>query len=407
MHKSVIVCILQVDLEYYTLLYSFGCNGLIVSMLYIMDENTKYLIALSLLKGIGPITAKNLIAHVGEPEKIFTESSRSLLKIPNIGQTTVDVLKSTDEAFRRADAEIDFMLKYNIEPVSYLDKSRYPERLLQCDDSPIVLYVKGNADFNRQKVLSVVGTRQPSEEGKEICERIVADLAANHPDMLIVSGLAYGIDICAHRSAMRSNVSTVAVLAHGLDLIYPSAHRETARQMLDSGALITEFPSQTKPDAPNFVARNRIVAGIAAATLVIESGEKGGSLITANLATSYNREVFAVPGSPKHDKSRGCNALIKRNIASLVESADDIEKELNWTNKNATAKAVQTSLFAQPANDDEKSIYSALLVENELTASILSSRCKMPVSKINTLLLGMEFSGLVKSLPGNRYRLCN
>lgn len=406
MHKCVIVCILQVDLEYYILLCPSGCNEVMVRVLHIMDENTKYLIALSLLKGIGPITAKNLIAHVGEPQKIFTESTRSLLKIPNIGQLTVDVLRDTDEVFRRADEEIEFMQRYGIEPVSYIDNPRYPERLLQCDDSPIVLYVKGEVDLNRQKVLSIVGTRQPSEEGKEICERIVADLAANHPDLLIVSGLAYGIDICAHRSAMRSNVATVAVLAHGLDIIYPSAHREAARQLLETGALITEYPSQTKPDAPNFVARNRIVAGISAATMVVESGEKGGSLITANMASSYSREVFAVPGSPKHDKSRGCNALIKRNIASLVESAEDIEKELNWTNKN-TEKAVQPSLFAQPANDEEKSIYSALLVENELTASVLSSRCKMPVSKINTLLLGMEFSGLVKSLPGNRYRLCN
>ena len=372
-----------------------------------MEANAKYLIALSLIKGIGPITAKNLVAHVGEPEKIFTESSRALLKIPNIGQSTVDILKNSDEAFRRAEAEIDFMQRYDIEAVSYLDKQRYPERVQYCDDSPIVLYVKGKADFNRQKVLSIVGTRQPSEEGKEICERIVADLAANHPDVLIVSGLAYGIDVCAHRAALRNNVSTVAVLAHGLDVIYPSAHREVARQMLADGALITEYMTKTTPDAPNFVARNRIVAGIAAATLVIESGEKGGSLITANLASSYNRDVFAVPGSPKSEKSRGCNALIKKNIASLVESADDIEKELNWTKEDKQAKAVQPSLFAQPANDDEKCIYSALLVENELTASVLSVRCQMPVSKINTLLLGMEFSGLVKSLPGNRYRLCN
>lgn len=371
-----------------------------------MENSQRSLIALSQVKGIGPITAKILIAHVGSPEDVFRESGSSLLKIPNIGKSVVDSLRNAEAAFRRADVEIEFMQRYGIEAITYLDKNKYPERLLMCDDSPIVLYAKGVLDLNRPKVLSVVGTRHSSEEGREICERIIGDLSQRHKDMVIVSGLAYGIDVCAHRASLKNDVSTVGVLAHGLDTVYPSSHRDVACQMLGKGALLTEYMSQTQPDAPNFVARNRIVAGLSVATLVIESGDKGGSLITARLASSYNREVLAIPGSPYNEKSKGCNALIKSNIAALVESAEDIENELSWTPSGEQPKAVQGSLFAQPANDDEKSIYAALLAENELTASVLSVKCKMPISKVNTLLLGMEFSGLVKALPGNRYRVC-
>lgn len=363
------------------------------------------MMALSFVKGVGPVTAKTLVSNVGSAEGVFCEKKDLLLKIPNIGAVTVESICNSTEVLVRVDEELRFIEKYGVVPIVYTDQQRYPSRLYQCDDGPIVIYCKGTADLNRVKVLSVVGTRMPSDNGKMICERIISDLAANHPDMVVVSGLAYGIDVCAHRAAIKAGIATAAVVAHGLDMVYPAVHREVACQILNNGVILTEYPSKTKPEAPNFVSRNRIVAGLSAATLVIESGEKGGSLITARMANMYNREVMAIPNAPGVERSKGCNDLIKYHQATLVESAQDIEESLDWASPKKGEMARQGVLFAEPQNDTERKIYQALLADSELSVGQLSQRCSLSMAVVNSSLLNMEFNGLVKCLPGNIYKI--
>lgn len=367
-----------------------------------MNEKYRYLMALSLIKGVGPIRSKTLIAHLGSAEAVFHENVHSLLKIPGVGSALAEGV-SDKSIMKRVDAELEFIDRYGIEPLAF-DDARFPVRLQRCDDSPIVVFTKGNVDFNVPKVLSVVGTRRPTDYGRELCERMISDLAQRHPSLVVVSGLAYGIDVCSHKAALKAGLATVGVVAHGLDTIYPAAHRNVAAQMVERGALLTEYMSATRPDAPNFVQRNRIVAGVADATLVMESGRKGGSLITAHLAQGYNRDVMAVPGAPWQETSGGCNDLIKRSVAALVESADDIEYVTGWQPDGAHQQPLQGRLFAEPATDDERLVYNTLIAEGELTASMLSIKCSMPMAKLNAMLLEMEFSGLVKALPGNAYR---
>lgn len=370
-----------------------------------MGEELRCTIALSLIRGLGVKTLKALLAAVGDAQSLMGESIDVLSKLPDMTESLLEGFRGRDKVLARADAELEFMSKYDVVGLTYLD-SRYPERLKKCDDAPSVIYVKGCVDFNRAKMLSIVGTRKSTEEGKMLCERIVGELAQKCGDVVVVSGLAYGMDVCAHRAALRNDLPTIGVLAHGLDTLYPSAHRNTAIQMLQKGALVTEYVSGVSPEAPNFVSRNRIVAGMTQGTLVVESRVKGGSLITARMAKEYGRTVMAVPGFPGMMGSEGCNGLIKRDGAMLVESADDVIRALGWNvSREKRGETQSESLFGKSQSAEAQMIYKALLVENDQTASELSRVCNMEVSKVNVELFGMEIDGIVKALPGGKYHL--
>ena len=365
------------------------------------NEDRFYQIALSLIPKVGPVLAKRLIAYTGSPKALFEESKSKLLKIPNIGENLVHHIQSKN-IFEKAERELAFIKNYNIGVSFYLDKN-YPKRLKNCEDAPIILYSKGDVNFGNSKVLSIVGTRRATERGIEACQKLIADLSKNSKDLIIVSGLAYGIDICAHKAALANNLQTVSVLGHGLNIIYPSVHRPVAEKIIKQGALITEFSSHTKFIKSNFVSRNRIIAGLSDATVVIESGEQGGALITADLANSYNRDVFAFPGRIEDSRSKGCNQLIKTNKAALIENADDLEYIMGWEVNRYKEKTVQRELFNE-LGDAEKSIVSLLSENGELSINELSSRLNVPISKVSPMLLNLEFEGIIKCLPGNRYK---
>jgi DNA processing protein len=367
-----------------------------------MEEiSLKHKIALGLIPRIGDINARKLVSHFGSVEAIFKEPYRNLVKIPGIGSGIASYINEKSY-LQTAEKEAEYVIKHNVKTFFYLDND-YPFRLKQCDDSPIVFYFKGNCDLNSNKILSVVGTRNATSHGKDICEKIIADLAVNHPDLIIISGLAYGMDICAHRAALSNGLPTIGVLAHGFKTIYPSVHRSLAQAFLKNGGLITDFVSETLPERNNFLKRNRIIAGLSDATIVVESGIKGGALITADMASSYNRDVFAVPGRPDDQWSAGCNDLIKTNKAALIESASDIEYFLNWKSEKSKLP-VQKTLFSE-LSETEQRIYELIMKEGELTIDIICRHLDIPVNKLSAELLQMEFKGLVKCYPGNVYRI--
>ncbi len=365
------------------------------------DQQLVYKIALSIIPGIGDINARKLVAYTGSVEGIFTESYRSLTKIPGIGSTLARQI--CDRSYLgTAEKEAEYVEKNGIKTFFYLDKD-YPYRLKQCDDSPVLFYFKGNCDLDAARILSVVGTRNATSRGKEICEKIITGLALDNPDLIIVSGLAYGIDITAHKSALANNLPTIGVLGHGFKTTYPYVHKPVAEAMLKKGGLLTDFRSDEKPERNNFIKRNRIIAGISDATLIIESAVTGGALITADLANSYNRDVFAVPGRIDDTWSAGCNNLIKRNKAALVESHLDIEYFLNWQPEK-NKPPVQKVLFAE-LTDNEKRIFELLNKEEEMNFDQICRETGFSVNKLSTILLQMEFNGILKCCPGNIYRL--
>ncbi len=365
-----------------------------------MLENFKYKIALTLIPNIGDILAKRLVAYCGSIQGVFEEKKSSLQKIPGIGSFHADDIVN-HTIFDRAEEELIFIEKNNITPLFYLDNN-YPKRLTYCEDSPVMLYYKGNANLNSEKIISIVGTRDATEYGKKLCEKLIADLAGH--SVLIVSGLAYGIDICAHKAALDNKLSTVCTLAHGLDRIYPAIHRSTAEKMVENGGWLTDFTSKTVPDRENFPRRNRIVAGISDATIVIESKKSGGSLITADIANSYNRDVFAFPGRIDDVCSEGCNNLIKQNKAALIQSAADLVYILGWEQTKNMKAPQQKKLFLELSNDEEL-LVNALKENESVTIDELCFASKLPMSKVSALLLTLEFSGIVKSFPGKAYRL--
>ena len=360
----------------------------------------RYKIALGLIPRIGDINARKLVSHFGDVESIFRETYRNLVKIPGIGEGIAKYI--TDRSYLDlAEREEEYILKNQVKAFFYLDKD-YPYRFRQCDDSPVIFYFRGNCDLDSPMILSVVRTRNATNRGRETCEKIIGDLALSHPDLVIVSGLAYGIDITAHKAALASNLPTIAVLGHGLKTIYPSVHTSIARSMLPRGGLLTDFISGTLPERNNFIKRNRIIAGISDATLVIESGLKGGALITADIASSYNRDLFAVPGRPGDQWAAGCNSLIKSNKAALVESSADIEYFLGWEAKNKRP-AVQGTLFSE-LDDNEKSIFELLAGQGEMNIDSICRSTNIPVFRLSSTLLQMELRGLVRCYPGNIYR---
>jgi len=360
--------------------------------------NKIYQIALTMIPNVGDKTGKRLVAYCGGVEAVFKEKKSMLSKIPGIGSYILRSFNST-EILANAEKELNFINKYKIKCLFYLDDF-YPSRLKHCVDSPVMLYYKGNSDLNVEKIISVVGSRRASEYGKSICYDIVSGLATQK--VLIISGLAYGIDACSHKTALECNIPTVGVVGHGLDRIYPQLNKKLAESMLENGGILTEFISGTKPDKENFPKRNRIVAGLSDAVIIIEADRKSGALITADIANSYNRDVFAVPGRVGDEKSTGCNHLIKTNKAALVQSAEDIIYFMGWENEQNTNPNYQTTLFAELSEDEKKLV--AILDENKVTGiddlCILSG---ISMNKTASLLLNLEFKGIVKCMPGKRF----
>lgn len=361
-----------------------------------------YKIAIGQIPGIGSITAKKLIAYTGSIEGVFKQKTNSLLKIPGIGTYLANKITS-QQVLQRAEDELTFIQKHNIKPLFYLDKD-YPYRLKQCPDAPIVIYIKGDVEFNHSKIISIVGTRNATTQGYTNCYKLVADLAARKHEFIVVSGLAYGIDTEAHKASLQNNIKTVAVLAHGLDTIYPASHRKIAKDIVANGALVTEFLSKTKIDRNYFLQRNRIIAGLSDATIVVESAEKGGALVTADIANSYDRDVLTFPGRPSDQYSKGCNHLIKTHKAALIENAKDLEFILNWPSDSNPQKPVQKKLF-EDLTETEQTIVDILKENGEIPIDIISLKTKLPINQISVNLLELEFNGIVKTLPGKVYAL--
>lgn len=367
-----------------------------------MNDQLKFQVALTLLPGVGPVAARNLVSYCGSAEAIFREKVSHLIKIPDIGPVTAKSIVN-HQVFERAEIECEFISSNNIEAFFYLDK-KYPKRLANCHDAPVLLYFKGKADLNSQRIVAIVGTRNATDYGKLITEQIVGGLGIE--GVMILSGLAYGIDICAHKSAVRNNITNIGVVGHGLDRIYPSNHRSTAVKMIENGGLLTEFISGTNPDRENFPARNRIVAGMCDAVVVIESAEKGGALITADVAGSYNRDVFAVPGNINNTYSVGCNYLIKENKAALVESAGDIIKMMRWEQGDEVVSSkVKQRLLFNDLNVEEEKMVNLLQENGTLHFDGISLNCSFTPSKISKILLDLELKGIVKALPGKQFQL--
>jgi DNA processing protein len=366
-------------------------------------KELQYKIAITLLPLIGDVNAKKLIAYCGSCEAVFNQKKSHLMKIPGIGEVTADtIISEYSTALKRAEVELVFIEKHKIEPLFFLDEN-YPNRLKHCPDSPIMLYHKGNTHFKNEKCIAIVGTRNVTENGRKITDRFVEELAVYNP--LIISGLAYGVDICAHKSALKNQLQTVGVLAHGLDKIYPSQHKETAKAMLDSGGLLTDYLSKTNPDRENFPSRNRIVAGLVDAVIVIEAGNKGGALITAEIANTYSRDVFAVPGRIDDVYSQGCNKLIKQNKAALIDSAEDIAYICGWQQTKKQTKK-QQQLFID-LNEEEQKVVDILKEKKQVAIDELSLFTAFSMSKLSGVLLNLEFKSAVKSLPGKIYSLAN
>lgn len=361
-----------------------------------------YKIGISLIPGVGSITAKRLIENIGSIEGVFRETEKNLQKIAGIGSLLAQNIVNQN-VLKQAENEIRFLEKNRVHSYFYLDPD-YPDRLKQCPDAPVIFYFLGNTNLDQSKILSIVGTRNATRHGKELCQQLIEDLANRNHKPLIVSGLAYGIDICAHKSALEQKLDTIAVLGHGLSTIYPSMHTSVAREITRHGGLLTDFLSDEKPERNNFVKRNRIIAGVSDATVVIESGLTGGALITADLANSYHRDVFAFPGRINDPYSTGCNRFIKTNRAALIEGVKDLEYIMGWEPELIRKDPFQKELFKE-LSTDEKSVLILLKKHNRLTIDKICTRLKKPVSRISPILLDLEFSGLVISLPGKVYSL--
>lgn len=358
-------------------------------------------IALTKIKGVGSKTAHTLLAHCGSVDNIFEASKKQLLSIPNIGKATVESILSKNY-MQEAEQELAFIEKHNIE-ILWIEDKNYPRRLKQCEDAPLLLYYKGTVDLNPYRCVSIVGTRNATAYGKRLCEELVSTL--QEYDIQIVSGLAYGIDVQAHRLALKHNIPTIGVLGHGLDRIYPFAHRDIASRMLEDGGLLTEYPSGTVPDRNNFPARNRIIAGLADVTIVVEAAKKGGALITAEIANSYNRDVCAFPGGIDQEYSAGCNYLIKTHRAHLIRHADDLIYLMGWEHPKPKQETLQLPLLATNLTKDEQRVYSFLQEREQARIDEIAIHLDWPTSKLAMILLEMEMNGIILSLPGKIYKV--
>ena len=351
-------------------------------------------------KAIGDILAKKLIVAVGDIEQLFNEKPTTLQKINGIGSFAIQHLFDKKN-IKLAEQELDFIEKNNYEVVYFLD-DEFPKNLLQCIDSPFVLFKDGNINLKNDKILSIVGTRNMSSYGKDFCEHLIEELSVYNP--IIVSGFAYGVDICAHKAAIKNKLQTIVVLAHGFEQIYPKAHKKYMRQVMENGGFFTEFGFEENPLRENFLRRNRIVAGMSEATIIIESAEKGGSLVTADIANSYYREVFALPGRNNDIYSKGCNNLIKYNQATLLTSSNDIMKMLNWDVVAKPKKAIHQELFIT-LTDQEQTIYNHLKENGKQMLDLIAIDCNIPIFQLSSVLLQMELKGITNPLPGKMFEL--
>jgi DNA processing protein len=363
------------------------------------DPELPYQIALTMIPAIGPIIARKLISEAGSAREVFKLNRISLERVERIGPQLSHSI-STSALLDRASREMEFLERHHISAL-YFEDADYPARLKECEDAPILLYARGTVGLQAKHAISVVGTRKATSYGKELCRNIVLELGSMISDLVIISGLAFGIDVIAHRAALEGGIPTVAVLAHGLDTLYPNAHRETAKKICQQGALVTDFHSGIGPERNNFLRRNRIIAGLADATLVVESAHSGGALITADMASSYQREVMAVPGRATDEHSRGCNTLIKNNVAAMVESAEDLLTHLNWMDhvvQNPGHPSVKPHFSVQ-----EQQLLKLMTKHGSMRPGELSNRLGIPIHVVLSLLTQMELKRWVMVEPGNLY----
>ena len=370
------------------------------------EQEIIYTMALTRVPRVNTAAQHRLMEEAGSASAVFDHRHHIRDFYPEASDKLSAALQEMEVQVARAEEELEFTRKHHIKCLCYHDTD-YPSRLRECDDAPLLLYYKGNADLNRTHVINMVGTRHCTEYGKDICRRFVAELANLGPDVLVVSGLAYGIDIHSHRAALDNAVDTVGVLAHGLDQIYPRLHRDPAVQMTSQGGLLTEFMSRTNADKVNFVRRNRIVAGMADATIVVESAEKGGALITADIAMSYHRDVFAFPGRVGDPYSQGCNRLIRDSKAALLQNAQEFMEAMGWqprSSENQKDKGIQGELFPDLCEEEQR-IVDCLRQSECLQINTLAVATNLPVHKLSAFLFNLEMKGIVKLLSGGMYRL--
>ncbi len=364
------------------------------------EENILYTLALQRASKIGDVTAKKLIQHCGSPKAIFQSKPSSLQTINGIGSHLTRFLKDTPTLLKAAEKELNYIQKNNIQTY-YFEDNNYPKRLKNCIDGPILLFGAGNINLNNPKIISIVGTRNITAHGKAFCEQLVEELSILSP--IIVSGFAYGVDITAHKAAIKNKLQNIGCLAHGLNQIYPKVHKTYMHQVEENGGFLTEFWSDSNPDRENFIKRNRVIAGLSEATIVVESAEKGGSLITADIANSYNREVFAISGRPTDKFSLGCNNLIKQQKAQLITNAADVIYMLNWDVK-VNQKIIQPQLFID-LNETEEKIINYLKIEEKAHLDAIAIACQIPIYSLSGTLLNLELKGLIRPHPGKLFEL--
>jgi len=364
-----------------------------------MNDQLLHNIALTMVPDVGPVNAKLLISYCGSAEAVFEADKKKLLKIPGIGPKTIDKLVNADP-FAQAQEQINFLEKTGGKAVTF-HSSDYPQRLKHFENSPLVLYYRGEMNLNHPRTVAIIGTRKPTELGKLNCERLVEGL--KDYGIQIISGLAFGIDSCAHKAAVDNDIETIGITAHGLDRLYPSQNTDLARKMVKKGGILCEYPIGTNPDRENFPMRNRIIASMSDAIIVVESKRKGGSIITAEFANSYNKDVFAIPGRISDLVSEGCNKLIKQHKANLLESAADISYIMRWDEIDKQ-RTVQKALFIDYTPEEQR-LVDLLGTKDAITVDELNYTLKMPQSELAAMLLTLEFKGALRSLPGKKYML--
>lgn len=366
-----------------------------------MNQELLYQLALTEIPNIGCVQAKILIEHFGDAESVFKSKESGLKNIEGIGEIKAHSIKSFKD-FSNAEKEIKFIDKFKIHPLFITDKN-YPKRLLNCYDSPTLLFYKGAADLNHSKIAAVIGTRNHTEYARQLTDKLINELASQ--DILIVSGMAFGVDALAHKAAIKNNLRTIGVLAHGLNQIYPSQHSNLAKEMIQhGGGLLTEFRSNSKPDKHNFPIRNRIVAGMSDAVIVIETDIKGGSMITAELANGYNKDVFAFPGKTTDNKSAGCNYLIRNNKAILISKAEELIQSMGWEEKKKPSSRKQRELFIE-LTEEEKKIIKILQEKENVPIDEINFKSGLSSSAVAAAILNLELQNVIKSLPGKIYTI--
>ena len=367
------------------------------------SEEIYYAIALTRMTGFNQQMALQLYQTLGSGKAVYDHRHDIGDVVPDTTPRLREAMKNWDDALHRAAAEMEFVTKNSIRVLTLGDED-YPRRLSECPDAPLLLYYKGNADLNQRYILNIVGTRHCTTYGQDLIRRFIADLRKQCPQVLVVSGLAYGIDVCAHRNALENGYETVGVLAHGLDQIYPYAHRDIANRMLTKGGLLTEYMSQTEALPNNFRQRNRIVAGMSDATILVESAIKGGGLITCRIAQEYGRDVFAFPGAVGMPYSEGCNKMIRNNTAALITSAADFLENMGWQTLQQQPEAIERQLFPD-LTADEQTVVSLLQQTNDLQLNLISVKTNIPIGQLTALLFSLEMKGVVKPLAGGTYHL--